>query len=127
MKLTLALTASVLIPVAAWIAGILSAAPSLVIMGGEHTLHTGDIIDGDLMIIFADLKLEPGAQVCGNIASFSSTIHTQGLIQGDLFSLDGEITAAAPADLSGDQHVYDILPFDVLLPAIARVNLESTP
>ncbi len=68
------------------------AADSKLVIGGNFTLESGEVIEGDLAVIGGDVTLKEGSVVEGDVVVIGGTLDAAGVIQGDLGQLGGNIT-----------------------------------
>jgi hypothetical protein len=101
--------------------GLLNGSDQLAI-GGSYTLRNGERIAGNLTLLFVQFTLEDGAAVDGRIVSVSSVLDVQGRVNGDVLSIDSDMTMRATAQMNGTSKEIRGIPYVILLPQIARVG-----
>ncbi len=92
------------------------------IIGGEYTVPSGRIIQGDLVSLFAHVTLEEGAQVNGKIHTFSSDLIVDGKVSHGIFSLASQVIRSRTAQILESVKEIHLVPCVLLLPQIARLH-----
>jgi hypothetical protein len=95
------------------------------IVGGEYVVHEGEFIDGNLVVLFAQVKLEKNTHIQGSIRSLSSTVDIRGTVKGNILSLESEVLVRNSAQINVIPDDTGVFPFVILLPEMARWNLSS--
>jgi hypothetical protein len=95
------------------------------IIGGEYVFREGEIINGNLAVLFAQVTLEKNTHVQGSIQSLSSTVDVRGTVTGNISSLESEIKVRNSAQIKVTPSDTGVFPFVILLPEMARWNLSS--
>lgn len=60
---------------------------ALYIIGGEYVIPKGETLNGDMYALFANITLEEGARIKGNILSFGCETDVKGVIEGDTLTV----------------------------------------
>jgi hypothetical protein len=94
------------------------------IIGGNYIVTDGEVVHGNLGMFFAQVKLEKGARVEGALLSFSSTLDLCGNVNGQITSLESEVTVQQSAQVKEIPKDTGIFPFVVILPEMARWNIS---
>jgi hypothetical protein len=72
------------------------------VFGDTFTLHSGDTLVGDLLILGGTVTLEEGSVVTGNVVLVGGTLSIQGTVDKDLVALGGSPTIGKSALIKGD-------------------------
>jgi len=72
------------------------------VFGGEYTLHSGETLDGDLVVMGGKAMLERDSTVKGSAVVFGGTIRADGVIGGELVTFGGGIELGEEAVVGGD-------------------------
>src|SRR5512135_2310039 len=75
------------------------AQPATSVVGGEYVISAGQIVRGNLEVLFAQVILEPGARVEGTITAVSSTLDLAGSVGGGILMIESDVTVRATAQL----------------------------
>jgi hypothetical protein len=75
---------------------------SRVVFGGDFTLYSGDVLDGDLAIFGGNARLQKGSAVEGSVAVIGGNLEANGEINGDLIVAGGNAILGANAVVRGD-------------------------
>ena len=78
-----------------------------VIFNQSFTLASGDVLDGDLIVLFGSATIEAGAQVNGSLIATKSTILIDGEVNGEVSVSFGELALGPTAHVSGGVSVVD--------------------
>ena len=101
---------------------LLAANQAVYVIGGEYTVPSGMVVQGDLITIFARVTLEEGAQVNGHIQTFSSDLIVDGTVSRGIFSLASQVIQSRTTKILENVREIRLLPCVVLLPQIARLD-----
>ena len=93
------------------------------VIGGEYIVHDGEIVRGNLELVFAQATLEEGSHIDGEVLAFSSAIDVRGTVVGKIYSMESDIELEKSANVRVLDQDKGVLPFVVLLPKMARWNL----
>ena len=92
------------------------------IAGGEYVIHAGETVEKDLVISFAQVTVEPGAVVNGNIFAVSSNLKVYGAVTGNIRSFESNVSLGAQsARIDGRVSRWELLHWVVLLPGMTRL------
>ena len=92
------------------------------IAGGEYVIHAGETVEKDLVISFAQVTVEPGASVNGDIYAISSDLKVYGGVTGNIRSLESNVSLGAQsARIDGRVSRWNLLHWVVLLPGMTRL------
>lgn len=94
------------------------------VVGGEYTVPSGETIQGDLNILFAQVTLEDGAKVNGMIRTFSSNVILDGSVSEGILSMGSDVLGRQPGLSIESKKEIRILPLVVLLPKIAHTEIS---
>lgn len=99
--------------------------PGAYIVGGSSVIHSGEVVDGDLVVVFADVTLEQGAHLNGRVLSVSSALDLAGGVNGDILAVASDLTPRATASLMQAPREVKLIPFVLLLPPVARAGAAN--
>src|SRR5512140_1140115 len=105
---------------ASWIGWHVYVQPDHFIVGGSYVLRPGEVLDGDVDVLFAQFTVQDGASVAGRIRSLSSVIDVAGSIQGSILLVGSDVITRPTATLSEKPHEIKAIRYVVLLPRLAR-------
>ena len=97
---------------------------TLFVVGGKYTLHPGEVVDGDLKVLFAQVELEQGSQVKGELTGISSDLDINGTVTGDFLSLESDVIVSTSCKIGGAQREFDLFNYIILIPEITRLRLS---
>ena len=92
------------------------------IMGGEYIVHEGEIVHGNLELVFAQVTLEEGSRIEGGILSISSAVDVCGTVSGNILSLESDVQLKKSARVKAMPRDKGVFPFVILLPEMVRWN-----
>jgi hypothetical protein len=95
---------------------------SVLVIGGEYTLGSGQTLDRDLTAVFARVIVEDGARVDGRLTGISSHLDLRGQITGDILAIESEITLHSSCETVGAQQAFDAFEYVILLPELLRLG-----
>ena len=72
-----------------------------IVAGGDFTLASGEVLEGNLIIFGGNVTLEEDSQVDGDVAIFGGNLDAAGEIDGDLVSFGGNIDINSNAVIYG--------------------------
>jgi hypothetical protein len=75
---------------------------SRVVFGGDFTLYSEDVLDGDLAIFGGNAHLQKGSKVEGSVAVIGGNLEANGEIDGDLVVVGGNANLGPNAVVRGD-------------------------
>ncbi len=96
---SLVLILALALPATAFAGGLYD---SRVVFGGSFTLHSGEILDGDLAVLGGAVILQQGSTVEGSVAIIGGNLDARGEIGGDLVVVGGNATLGASAVVRGN-------------------------
>ena len=73
-----------------------------VVFGGNFTLQSGETLDGALLVFGGTADLESGSTVAKDVVVMGGTVAAQGVIQGDVVAIGGQVDLGATAVVQGD-------------------------
>jgi len=88
------------------------------VIGGSHTLHEGQSVEGTLVVIFAQVVVDPGARLGNGLVAISSDVAVDGTVNGSVYSLESDVSLGEQAVLASTYRQMDLLKTVVLLPEI---------
>ncbi len=95
------------------------------VVGGEYVVHSGEVVNGNLEALFAQVTLEEGARVDGRIVAVSSALDLAGSVSGDILAIGSDIRVRETAQLMQSPQQVEAIPYVILLPQMARVGAAS--
>lgn len=72
---------------------------------GEHVIHPGETLEGMLLLVEGNLRVEENARVDGSIYMLAGTLQVEGEVTGDLSILGGELVLGPRATVAGRLNV----------------------
>ncbi len=75
---------------------------SRVVFGGDFTLYSGEVLNGDLAIFGGNARLQKGSTVEGSVAVIGGNLDANGEIHGDLIVAGGNADLGSNAVIRGD-------------------------
>ncbi|MDQ4075757.1 MAG: hypothetical protein M3220_05850 [Chloroflexota bacterium] len=72
------------------------------VFGGAETIHSGEVVDGDLAVFGGAVTVEEGAIVNGDLAIFGGTVSLDGEVTGDVVNFGGTIARGADSAIGGE-------------------------
>ena len=73
-----------------------------VVFGGNFTLQSGETLDGALLVFGGTANLESGSTVAKDVVVMGGTVAAQGVIEGDVVAIGGQVDLGASAVVQGD-------------------------
>ncbi len=73
-----------------------------VIFGGNFTLQSGDVIEGNLVVFGGNVELETDSLVNGDVVVFGGNVDADGEVNGDLLVIGGHANLMGNALIRGD-------------------------
>ncbi|MBN1219809.1 MAG: polymer-forming cytoskeletal protein [Anaerolineae bacterium] len=73
-----------------------------VIFGGNLTLKEGETIDGDVVVFGGNVSLRSGSTIQGSMVVFGGNANVDGVIEGDIAMLGGNLKLGNTAVIEGD-------------------------
>jgi hypothetical protein len=95
--------------------------PGAFVLGGQHHIGPGETLEEDVSFYFAQVTIDEGALVDGNIHIYSSTLDLRGDLTGDLQAFESDLTLHESAHVAGEIDQNDLIHWTLLLPAIAQI------
>ncbi len=80
--------------------------PGRVVFGEDFTLHDGEVLDGDLVVVGGSATLEEGSRVDGNVVVWGGDVEVAGEVDGDVVAFGGSVYLAETAEVDGDMAVF---------------------
>lgn len=74
----------------------------VVIFGQDYTLESGQMITGSLVVFGGNVTVETGATIQRDLVVFGGNVDMDGYVDGDVFTLGGNIDLGANAVVNGD-------------------------
>lgn len=72
------------------------------VFGGSYILNSGEVLEGDLVIMGGEANLHEGSVVDGAVVIFGGTLQSDGEIKGELVSFGGQVNLGETAIVKGD-------------------------
>ncbi|MEA3338065.1 MAG: polymer-forming cytoskeletal protein [Chloroflexota bacterium] len=76
--------------------------PGQIVLGGEYTLQSGQILRGDLGVLGGNAIIEKNATVFGDVIVAGGNLDVAGRIDGDIAVFGGNVTLEESATVDGD-------------------------
>ena len=76
--------------------------PGKLVVGGEYTLRSGQVLRGDLGVVGGVATIEQGATVSGDVMVAGGVLRVAGRINGDIAVFGGSVTLERSAYVAGD-------------------------
>lgn len=76
--------------------------PGKLVVGGDYTLRSGQVLRGDLGVVGGVATIEQGATVDGDVMVAGGVLRIAGRINGDIAVFGGSVTLEGSAYVSGD-------------------------
>ena len=70
---------------------------NIFIICGEYVVRKDEIVLGNLGLAFAQVTLEEGSHIEGEVLSFSSAVDVRGTVAGNISSIGSDIKLGKPA------------------------------
>jgi hypothetical protein len=93
------------------------------VIGGEYVVREGEIVRGNLNLVFAQVTLEDGSKIEGGLLAISSCVDVRGSVAGSISSVESDIKLEKSASVRDLHQDKGVIPFVILLPKMARWNL----
>ena len=91
-------------------------------VGGDYVIRSGESFDGNLVLAFAQITIEAGASVHGNINALSSNMHILGNVTGNINCLECDVELhPSTGAISGNMNQANLLNWFILLPPMVRL------
>ena len=95
--------------------------PGTILIGGEYTVQPGEIRHGDLLAVFAQVKIADGGEVTGQVHVYGGELEVNGSLDEGLRSFGSKLTVKSTAQIAGEVSSVDYLRGWFLLPSILLV------
>ncbi len=96
--------------------------PAVAVIGGEYTLRAGETVHGNLLAVFAQVTIEAGARVDGDVIAHSSLVDLGGQVGRGINALESDVRLRDTAAVQGATRQTDIFGWPIVLPRIARIG-----
>jgi hypothetical protein len=73
-----------------------------VIFGGDFTLKSGEVLDGDLVMFGGNATLEAGSRVEGDVVLMGGNMEVGGVVTGSVALVGGNVSLLSTAHVQGD-------------------------
>ena len=94
--------------------------PGVVVVGGHHHIGSNERLQGDLRCYFAQVTIEEGAEVYGQLFLLSSTLDLRGHVTEDIHAFESDVTLRETSHVGGIVGGTDFIHWTLLLPAINK-------
>jgi hypothetical protein len=102
-------------------APLVATLPGTVLIGGEYTVQPGEIRRGDLLALFAQVKIAEGGEVDGQVRVYGGELVVAGNVAKNVQSFGSKLTVNPTAQITGKVNSIDYLRGWFLLPSILLV------
>lgn len=89
------------------------------VFGGVYVVRRGEVLAGDLNVVFAQITVEEGARVQGRIRALSSVLDIAGSVDAPVVALSSDVILRESASLMKPPEQVRGIPYVVLLPRMA--------
>ena len=117
----IALVALVLLALTSFFAPLAAIQPGTILIGGEYTVQPGEIRHGDLLAIFAQVKIAEGGEVEGQVRVYGGELEVAGSVAKNIQSFGSKLTMNPTAKIAGEVNSVDYVHGWLLLPSILLV------
>ena len=94
---------------------------ALVVIGGEYTVQPGELRQGDVYVLFAQVNIEAGGQASGDIHALASDLKVNGVVSGNIDSWFSDINIGKLANIAGQINSTGFHLEQMLVPSILLV------
>lgn len=95
--------------------------PGQFVLGGQYHITSETPLAEDMSFYFAQVKIEEGAKVDGQIFLYSSTLDLRGCVTEDIHAFESDLTLRETAQVDGEIDLNDFIHWTLLLPAVAQI------
>lgn len=92
--------------------------PGAFVLGGHYHIGPGETLDDDIRFYFAQVTVDDGAEVNGQVFLYSSTLDLYGNVAQDIHAFESDMTLHENAHVYGKIDQTDLIHWTLLLPAI---------
>lgn len=92
--------------------------PGAFVLGGQYRIGPGETLNEDVSFYFAQVTVEEGAAVDGQIFLYSSTLDLRGDVSESIHAFESDLTLHETAHVEGDIDQTDLIHWTLSLPAI---------
>ncbi len=71
--------------------------PAAILVGGEYTVQAGETRQGDMLILFARVKVAENGQVAGDIQVVGGVLEIAGQVNGDVHAYGSDVRLDTPS------------------------------
>jgi len=95
--------------------------PGNFVLGGQYHITSATPLTEDASFYFAQVTIEEGAQVDGQIFLYSSTLDLRGHVTKNIHAFESDLTLYETARMEGEINQTDFTHWTLVLPAILRI------
>lgn len=95
--------------------------PGEFVMGGQYHITPDMKLDEDISFYFAQVTVDEGAQVDGQIFLYSSTLDLRGNVTENIHAFESVLTLRETAHVKGEIDQNEVIHWTLLLPRIAQI------
>lgn len=92
--------------------------PGAFVLGGQYHIGPGEILKEDVRFFFAQVTIDEGAAVDGQVFLFSSTLDLRGGVTQNIHAFESDLILRKSAHVDGKIDQKDFIHWTFLLPAI---------
>lgn len=92
--------------------------PGAFVLGGQYHIGPGETLDDDISFYFAQVTIDEGALVDGQVFLYSSTLDLRGNVAQDIHAFESDMTLHENAHVDGEIDQTDLIHWTLLLPAL---------
>jgi hypothetical protein len=105
--------------------GLMSPTPApksgMVVLGGSHHIRQNESLKENVSFYFAQVTIDEGASVDGQVFLFSSTLDLAGRVTEDIHAFESDLTLRESAQVDGKIDEKDFIHWTFLLPAMVQL------
>lgn len=95
--------------------------PRMVVLGGSHHIRQNEPLEENVSFYFAQVTIDEGASVDGQVFLFSSTLDLAGRVTEDIHAFESDLTLRESARVDGKIDEKDYIHWTFILPAMAQL------
>jgi len=94
--------------------------PGPLLLGGQYHIGPGETMEEDVSFYFAQVTIDEGALVDGNVSLYSSTLDLRGHVTEGIHAFESDLTLHDAARVDGAVDETDFIHWTLLLPGIVQ-------
>ena len=96
--------------------------PGKIVLGGQHHITSETALEGNVSFYFAQVTIDEGAQINGQIFLYSSTLDLRGNVAKGIHAFESDLTLHETAHVEGRVDQNDLIHWTLVLPAIVQIH-----